>query len=585
MSPGPIRQVDLTYLPKDVHFVPYPKRSPLAKTEPEEPLLAPPVAPILLVEAPCGTGDAYMAATRDQSCLGDDPQPLPLLPEPSAAAATAINFEASNSSFAIDSINEDLLQDREGMPTRAQWKELVESYLDHLHPTKRGKALIDYETYCKVFKVLLAPDSKEIGNPQFRFWTRKMFKIVEEEEKLVVTSNGRPVAIKEHIYDIICISHAMSKHGGRDKTCKVAREHYTWIPKELIANFVKVCPTCKPRRTGPPDALALRTSYSVESLQNFGRLPTPDIAKEETSDANLANASGIYGLHPVGSYLARSENMGVFHSNIRQGVPALSLPTPVSTKTEIYALHSTDPFTASASPDSVGSLTLPRIQPRQLPPLMQYLSQDGSTSSPTRFGYNNSAVRSSVHDNFAIDPSLYGSTPASCSCSQSTCTVCSPHSSQGEVYESYGNALHLHLGPHSALASPHRHPTVSIPSSLSNSSIPYEVTAADNSLLSASTATTAPELPTPSTTMQTFMPFIQEDGNLPVHTHASASNQQLDEPVRGRAAVLSIETSGLGMCTPPIYSPRPLKAGDPVNALMKALEAQRASSSTCQLQD
>ncbi|EJD05100.1 uncharacterized protein FOMMEDRAFT_81080, partial [Fomitiporia mediterranea MF3/22] len=183
-------------------------------------------------------------------------------------------------------MDEETMEDVSGMPTRAQWKTLMDSYLESLHPSKRHKSLISQEVYDMIFRTLRNPDATRLGTPQFRFWARKMFQLVEapnDPDVLVVTNGGRPVAIKEHIYDILCMCHYECGHGGRDKTCKVLREYYTWVPKELISNFVKVCPTCEPRRamalkakdrkftsdiglTGQEESSTSSSRFSVERL-------------------------------------------------------------------------------------------------------------------------------------------------------------------------------------------------------------------------------------------------------------------------------------------------------------------------------
>lgn len=65
----------------------------------------------------------------------------------------------------------------------------------------------------------------------------------------LVTHENRPVAIRSQIYDVLVQCHNQSSHGGRDKTSAHVRRYYSWIPKELIARFVKVCPLCNARRT------------------------------------------------------------------------------------------------------------------------------------------------------------------------------------------------------------------------------------------------------------------------------------------------------------------------------------------------
>lgn len=140
-------------------------------------------------------------------------------------------------------------EDQLGMPTRAQWNKIMGRYLANLHPSKREKALISQDMHQMIYQTLIEPDVVRIGTPQFRFWCRKMFQVVDANGALVITNGGRPIAVKEYIYDILCMCHEESGHSGRDKTCKVLRDYYTWIPKELTASFVKACPTCAVKRS------------------------------------------------------------------------------------------------------------------------------------------------------------------------------------------------------------------------------------------------------------------------------------------------------------------------------------------------
>ncbi|OCH84533.1 hypothetical protein OBBRIDRAFT_741446, partial [Obba rivulosa] len=158
-----------------------------------------------------------------------------------------------------------------GLPSRAQYQAIEEEYISSLHPRKRQKALLCQEMFDKVWDVLHEPNSHKIGTPQFRWWVRKMFVLSHPQSGLspaemetlgveqampVVLHENRPVALKDQIYDVLCYCHQLANHGGRDKTTAVIREHYSWIPKELISQFVKACPTCVFKKTGKM-ALAL----------------------------------------------------------------------------------------------------------------------------------------------------------------------------------------------------------------------------------------------------------------------------------------------------------------------------------------
>ncbi|KAG1767379.1 hypothetical protein EV702DRAFT_980140, partial [Suillus placidus] len=147
--------------------------------------------------------------------------------------------------------------DKPGFPTYAQYKRIEMAYLQSLSPRKRDKALISQCMFDKIWDVLHQPDACTVGTPQFRFWVRKMFTLStsdaednDSEAPVVILHENRPVAIQEQLYELFCYCHEESNHGGRDKTCAIIRQHYSWVPKELTAQFVKACPTCTFKRSG-----------------------------------------------------------------------------------------------------------------------------------------------------------------------------------------------------------------------------------------------------------------------------------------------------------------------------------------------
>ncbi|KAG0699611.1 hypothetical protein DFH29DRAFT_1081186 [Suillus ampliporus] len=156
--------------------------------------------------------------------------------------------------------------DKLGFPTYAQYKRIETAYLESLSPRKRDKALICQSMFDKIWDVLHQPDACTVGTPQFRFWVRKMFTLStpdadsdddDSEAPAVILHENRPVAVQEQLYELFCYCHEESNHGGRDKTCAIIRQHYSWVPKELTAQFVKACPTCIFKRSGNPDLIAL----------------------------------------------------------------------------------------------------------------------------------------------------------------------------------------------------------------------------------------------------------------------------------------------------------------------------------------
>ncbi|KAI0742488.1 hypothetical protein C8Q80DRAFT_909982 [Daedaleopsis nitida] len=173
-----------------------------------------------------------------------------------------------------------------GVPTREGFFRLEEQYIDALDKSKRVKALISQEMFDDIWLVLNFPNDSKIKTPQFRWWVRKMFTLVHQdalddeipckletspsEERVqdamrqlgredfvvpIVVHDGKRLAIREHIYNIICVCHLRVGHGGRDRTAAAIRKVYTWVPKELILLFIKNCPTCIAKKNGTLDRM------------------------------------------------------------------------------------------------------------------------------------------------------------------------------------------------------------------------------------------------------------------------------------------------------------------------------------------
>ncbi|KAH9886980.1 hypothetical protein C8Q73DRAFT_267204 [Cubamyces lactineus] len=218
-------------------------------------------------QQPSEKGVGKAAATRSQPY----PPPRPLGDSARVNQQCSPNPECSDEVSETDSTPRKRLGRRDlGMPSRDEYDAAEADYLGSLDRRKKGKALISRETFDKIWFVLHNPDVPKVETPQFRWWVRKMFRLEErfttpslprqfggptdqDLTSFVVIHGGKEVAVKEDIYDILCECHQRVDHGGRDRTAAELRERYTWVPKELIAGFVKRCPTCICKRTGKCD--------------------------------------------------------------------------------------------------------------------------------------------------------------------------------------------------------------------------------------------------------------------------------------------------------------------------------------------
>ncbi|KAI0052489.1 hypothetical protein FA95DRAFT_1467617, partial [Auriscalpium vulgare] len=153
--------------------------------------------------------------------------------------------------------------DLPGFPTFAQYKRIETTYLASLSERKQFKALISQDLFDSIWDVLHGAGGTALAGTtaQFRFWVRKMFELSYPQTafaqphdatppRQVIVHDSRPVAVKEQLYEILCYCHGQCGHGGRDKTCGAIRALYSWVPKELTAQFVKACPTCTLKRSG-----------------------------------------------------------------------------------------------------------------------------------------------------------------------------------------------------------------------------------------------------------------------------------------------------------------------------------------------
>ena len=105
-----------------------------------------------------------------------------------------------------------------GFPTSAQFNVMVDEYLSSLSVKKQAKALLTQQMYDDILAVLLNPNETKTGSAQFRFWAKKMFRLVTTQVAHIVIHDNKPVAVKEQLYDVLVQCHGQANHGGRDKT-------------------------------------------------------------------------------------------------------------------------------------------------------------------------------------------------------------------------------------------------------------------------------------------------------------------------------------------------------------------------------
>ncbi|KAK5788490.1 hypothetical protein VI817_009448 [Penicillium citrinum] len=207
-------------------------------------------------------------------------------------------------------LSEPVIPVLEGFPDVKEFDQLMQSYVDDLSVKKQDKALIHAKRARNIRTVLNDPKDTAVESAQFRFWVKKMFKLQTvgvgtTECRKMICHEGKPVAIREKLFKILTKAHQQCQHGGRDKTSAQVRRIYSWVPKELISRFVKICPTCQVRRGGarltPPNSR--RGSPRMEMISRSPKLPSPPISRRESnfgSQAAMDRAQPDYFTHMHG---------------------------------------------------------------------------------------------------------------------------------------------------------------------------------------------------------------------------------------------------------------------------------------------
>ncbi|KAI2448397.1 hypothetical protein LOY97_006829, partial [Ophidiomyces ophidiicola] len=336
------------------HHQPYahPLLSPYTQHQHHQPSVEPALYP------PSPTPAAALAAAAYPY-----PTAAAYAPTPTAAAAAArparfhfhdslraVDIESQESFNEHSMLSEPVMPPLDGFPDVREFDQLMKSYVDDLSVKKQDKALIHSRRARNIRTVLLDPKDTAIESAQFRFWVKKMFKLDPNdgrtiETKRMICHEGKPVAIREKLFKILTRAHQQCQHGGRDKTSAQVRRIYSWVPKELISRFVKICPTCQVRRGGsrltPPNSC--RTSPKLELLAHHHH--------HQHQHQHAAVAAPASLLSPPDS---RRESI-----ISRPGVPysRAELPQPPSMSSWAAAAAAVDPNNHHTSPTTTTTAT------------------------------------------------------------------------------------------------------------------------------------------------------------------------------------------------------------------------------------
>ncbi|KAE8147953.1 hypothetical protein BDV25DRAFT_168777 [Aspergillus avenaceus] len=264
-------------------------------------------------------------------------------------------IESQDSRHESTMMSEPVIPPLDGFPNVREFDQLMKSYVDDLSVKKQDKALIHAKRARNIRAVLLDPKDTTVESAQFRCQYALVTELITPHADTLMTTKctkmicheGKPVAIREKLFKILTRAHQQCQHGGRDKTSAQVRQIYSWVPKELISRFVKICPTCQVRRGGsrltPPNSR--RSSPRLEIVSRSPKLPSPPMSRRDSSlnihlplDRPHPDYMGQFNGH--GSWAENSKSIHP-RSNLNPGHPftKASNSLPSSSPTVVDPLH------------------------------------------------------------------------------------------------------------------------------------------------------------------------------------------------------------------------------------------------------
>lgn len=344
----------------------------------------------------------------------------------SAAVARAQSLETNrppprNSTFHVLRAMPDTL------PTLEDYLAIETQYKASLPPNIRSKALIDVTLFHSIWNVLNDPQDDSPYTAQFINWAKATFDVRPSSSSPPILYHGdRPVAVRDKIYEILCVAHLRAAHGSRDQTDALVRESWSCVPKDLIERFIRACPTCEEQRKRLAEEQR-RAAQPPPANPNFQRpivqgwdgpeetLPDDQLHLFEVARSVLNARFDPPGLFPPIQYVA----------NPRPPQPEVAAPDNATPDTR---------RTASASSNSSGSsnddLSGRRVSPSGL---FGLTSRGGSGRRISSLTSTNGSLLSVPSPSITsqdqvgdsdIDPALFDASPIIVSLTTILCATC-----------------------------------------------------------------------------------------------------------------------------------------------------------------
>lgn len=227
------------------------------------------------------------------------------------------------------------------------------------------------ELYSLIIDILRKPQDTTVGDPQLRFWVRQRFQLMNgPDDRCCALHEGKRVVLRDEIYDVVARAHTEAQHGGRDKTYNILKRDWSYVPKETVATFIKLCSVCNGKRTKEKKQAADRKekksrATSVSAGRTSSQLP------EGSAPPAIPSTSDLYGL-PVN-----------LSNALGQAPVSVHLPNPSSSATAAGYYSVLDPLGGSDSSSSMVLPVPPELVPAYGAPPPDAAGQFGSAGGST----------------------------------------------------------------------------------------------------------------------------------------------------------------------------------------------------------
>ncbi|MCJ1374962.1 hypothetical protein MMC20_006195 [Loxospora ochrophaea] len=197
------------------------------------------------------------------------PTPIPVAP------ATTDFTPEEQTILGQKGVIEDLDRPDSGFTSLGDTQRLVWEHLDDASSKKFGlttksgervdKIMMTAQT-CNLVQDCLKNNSMELGH-QGRHWAKGEFLLDKHDRVLWINNRAREekkkdagreitaedtklVLVREKFHRALVWAHGVTNHGGRDKTFNKLGEHYHGLKKELVNEWINVCP-CRASKPNP----------------------------------------------------------------------------------------------------------------------------------------------------------------------------------------------------------------------------------------------------------------------------------------------------------------------------------------------